>query len=1116
MEKTRFSWNRLVALLLTCVMLIGLMPTALATGTGSEAANNATDTDGSTPVLAVVDGQEIADSGDYTFDNLDLTDTSVFANGTNDAYQVTIGGETKLVGDTTLKNWVGNWETWQNWIYPDEAMLARYPYLEEVWQIAYEAYIKAFEGTFMEEAIKAQYKSVDDLKAYWYEMTGTNGVENIKVEESENGGYLLSWLDADGKVLASDSYTMTGKVLNGLEGATMYVFTADTLEDDSEYKYMVTMVPDMEGDAEKPIARHYHFQFGSDLKGILANGQLANGYTYDSDTGKKVSDMVDKYWYATMTDADATDVAKYNVILGMHRAEKGSYTVTVKKDIQHGTVAVEPGVVSEGGTITVTATPDEGYTLTQVGYWTVDAAGKAGKLQEVTADETGAYTFAMPASNVVVGAAFQDSSNPVLVSKLNSNKIVDENNEDWALYIANGDAYLNVDDTETSVYLHIDKRFFELDGVTMTLEARQYSDSGYILAGEQTYSVDELRELISSATETTDSAYVFESIDIPLTAELREGYNVYCVVKLNIPSWIDAKGDAMYRWAYTGTDTIIFAKGAELPDAMVWLYNLDADSHRGALVREILEELGMAAGTVNSDNLGQRIGYMIQWPGYEAVEAPYSANEYDVEYMLMANLTEVQLDKLLDAMQDNNIRINLKSIPTAWTAGKTFEELFNIMAEEDEVLKAAIALDKMIYTAEDLDVETYSSSTYWDAFQEALAEAIVALSTDAEEDPEGANLYINAREKLLEAYLKVTNKLLLAGDLAITCETGEDGQYTLSAKLSDEKAIFSYSWTIGQTVASTTDILTVTAENVYKAKLTITGIDNYYGELTASLSVPSDPAVDMSAGKTSVNVTFGAIPETMNMPAPTGYVACLYQNGELVAEKEIAEAGTVTFDGLTKGTDYEVQTYAYNVVGCGNIQTNAVTTSSGGGGGSSSVPSTPDQPDTDEPGETGFIDVDDNDWFNADVAYVVEKGLMNGTTDTKFSPDDTTTRAMLMTILARLAGEDTTGGAAWYEKGMAWAVKNGVSDGTNPNSPITREQLATMLWRYAGSPAVEGSLGSFTDGAQASGYAVDALVWAVENGILTGQPGGILEPQGDATRAQVAAMLHRFCENVGK
>ena len=164
-----------------------------------------------------------------------------------------------------------------------------------------------------------------------------------------------------------------------------------------------------------------------------------------------------------------------------------------------------------------------------------------------------------------------------------------------------------------------------------------------------------------------------------------------------------------------------------------------------------------------------------------------------------------------------------------------------------------------------------------------------------------------------------------------------------------------------------------------------------------------------------------------------------------------------------------------------------------------------------KPSKNGFDDVASSDWFADAVKYVADKGLMNGTDDNQFSPNASTTRGMLMTVLARYAGEDTTGGAAWYEKGMNWAKAKGVSDGTNPNADITREQLVTMLYRYAGTPAANGSLSDFSDAASVSSYAANAMQWAVANGIVNGS-NGKLNPQNNATRAQVAAILMRFCE----
>ena len=157
------------------------------------------------------------------------------------------------------------------------------------------------------------------------------------------------------------------------------------------------------------------------------------------------------------------------------------------------------------------------------------------------------------------------------------------------------------------------------------------------------------------------------------------------------------------------------------------------------------------------------------------------------------------------------------------------------------------------------------------------------------------------------------------------------------------------------------------------------------------------------------------------------------------------------------------------------------------------------------------IPVENREWYADAVQYVADKGLMSGTGNGSFSPNAPTTRAMLMTVLARYAGEDTTGGATWYEKGMNWAKANGVSDGTDPNANITREQLVTMLYRCADSPAADGSLTAFADNATVSPYAVSAMQWAAANGIVNGS-NGRLNPQNNATRAEVAAILMRFCE----
>lgn len=157
-----------------------------------------------------------------------------------------------------------------------------------------------------------------------------------------------------------------------------------------------------------------------------------------------------------------------------------------------------------------------------------------------------------------------------------------------------------------------------------------------------------------------------------------------------------------------------------------------------------------------------------------------------------------------------------------------------------------------------------------------------------------------------------------------------------------------------------------------------------------------------------------------------------------------------------------------------------------------------------------FKDVPQNSWFASAVQYVTSNSLMNGTSTTDFSPSATMSRGMLMTVLARYAGESTEGGTVWYEKGMNWAKNKGISDGSAPNANITREQLAAMLYRYAGEPDGAADLSAYTDAGSVSAYAEKAVQWCVKNGILTGKTSSTLAPKATATRAECAAMLQRF------
>ena len=184
------------------------------------------------------------------------------------------------------------------------------------------------------------------------------------------------------------------------------------------------------------------------------------------------------------------------------------------------------------------------------------------------------------------------------------------------------------------------------------------------------------------------------------------------------------------------------------------------------------------------------------------------------------------------------------------------------------------------------------------------------------------------------------------------------------------------------------------------------------------------------------------------------------------------------------------------------------------------VPVTPSRPS--QKPDTGstlpFTDVFANSWFYDGVKYACEKGFMNGTGSTTFSPDADTTRGMIVTMLARLEGVNTAG-TPWYAAGQKWAMDTGISDGTNMTGAVTREQLAAILYRYAKQKGYDvtksAALTSFTDADTVSSYAVEAMQWAVASGLIQGS-GSRLSPKATASRAQVATILMRFMELYAK
>ena len=166
-------------------------------------------------------------------------------------------------------------------------------------------------------------------------------------------------------------------------------------------------------------------------------------------------------------------------------------------------------------------------------------------------------------------------------------------------------------------------------------------------------------------------------------------------------------------------------------------------------------------------------------------------------------------------------------------------------------------------------------------------------------------------------------------------------------------------------------------------------------------------------------------------------------------------------------------------------------------------------PEPDKPDELPFTDVPKTAWYYDAVKTAYEAGIMNGVTDTLFEPDGTLTRAMFWTILARVDGVDTDGGATWYSRAQQWAIENGVSDGSDPMGALTREQLVTMLWRLNGEPVVD-YLITAPDASQISSWALEAMRWAASIGLIEGDETGALNPTATTTRAQAATFMVRY------
>ena len=322
----------------------------------------------------------------------------------------------------------------------------------------------------------------------------------------------------------------------------------------------------------------------------------------------------------------------------------------------------------------------------------------------------------------------------------------------------------------------------------------------------------------------------------------------------------------------------------------------------------------------------------------------------------------------------------------------------------------------------------------------------------------------------------------------------------------------------GKTVAVSSGEITIQDGSKVKSMLTA---ENKFGAVAGDFTYAVSK-VGYEAANGTLPVSESALDFTITLTRTADKIAA-----EVVEEK-IAALGTVTknsgeaLEALREA--YESLTDAQKAL-VGNLGTlesaerryeNLLKANNAGVAGKPSVREDAGEGEKDD---ISYTDVRSNDWFADSVYYVSELGLMSGTGSGKFSPNADTTRAMIVTILARLDGKNTSG-TPWYAAGRAWAMENGVSDGTNMDGKITREQLCAMLYRYAQREDYDTTQGGmaireYEDYNSISAYALGAMGWAVNAGLVQGR-GGKLAPQAYATRAEIAVILDRFLTNIVK
>ena len=630
-------------------------------------------------------------------------------------------------------------------------------------------------------------------------------------------------------------------------------------------------------------------------------------------------------------------------------------------------------------------------------------------------------------------------------------------------------------------------------------------------------------QINSNFGDTTRGAEL--TVPIKDSAKLNAGDRL--IIKLRLPhtEWEGEEVD------YLSASVPVVGENETVPDAKVVLYNLGEDTSRGARVRAILAKLNILAETVTAEQLNETVGHMAGLDGYEAAGEKYTGTAPDTEFMLLCNLPEALLDKFLDAMQTDGLRIDHKAVVTAYNRDMKLHELMGDISEEHDVFQALLELDRLIAQAEKLEESTYGSAPNWEKFQAALSSAKQTLSS---QEPTLEQLQ-TAGGTLKNEYLTLTGMKAMQGDLVIALTQAADGRYTLRAELKNglADATYQYAWSNG---VQSAEITGVTEAQLHTLQVTVSA-DNLLGSRTAQLQVPYSPAAMAATTSNAITLRWNTPADEENRPAAKTMTVGLYQGDRLIKEQTAdAAAGSITLTGLSANTAYTLRIAAVSPVGRSDTQVLGVSTakrssggsSSSGSSGSSYAVSAPSakngdvtvSPKNASKGDRVTITVKPDSGYEVGSVTVLDsKGNELKLTDKGNGKYTFTMPGGKVEVKATFvkAGETSpfvdVPADSYYFDAVKWAQKLGITNGKTDalfgsNDPCTRGQIVTFLWRAAGSPAPKGTAKVPADVLPGS-YCYDAVAWAIENGVTNGFADGTFGVSSTCTRGQSVTFLYR-------